>query len=374
MANDKINKARDLIDEGKYAQARRLLKGQKDPKAKRLLEEIDDLAPAGSGGSGVKDFLQVIVMGLIFTALFGGIGYVVASSMGIPSAPAADVTPGSSVPIQTSGDATQSPESVVIEPTATATPTEIPCEAQAWWDTHNPTAAQVIGGALNLTIETSGQQIQANKQAFDTWLTGVQGETVAPCLSSVQGAIVTAAPAVSALYSQFLTTSTEQTRAQALVSAMNALLPVTDEIGKLTVTGGDTSWITSVQDFSRAECPAKRWYNEIILAKDYKRFFVLLDSLDFNQAGAATNSLREMQGLAGSFQADSAAFPECIKPASSALQAAMNAFVSGSNARLQGDAANADAQLQAASTGLANFSTELAKLDASLSGVRLRTK
>jgi hypothetical protein len=316
----------------------------------------------------------VIVMGLIFTAIFGGIGYVVASSMGIPSAPAADATPGGVSPIQTSSDATQAPESVVIEPTATSTPTEIPCEAQAWWDANNATAAQTIGSAINMTIETSGQQIQTNKKALDTWLGSVQSEAVAPCLSSVQQSIVTAGPQVSALYDQFLTTSTEQTRAQALVRAMDALLPVTDEIDKLSVTGGDTSWITSVQDFSRAECPAKRWYNEIILGKDYKRFFVLLDALDFNQIGAATNSLREMQGLAGSFQADSAAFPECIKPASDALLGAMNAFVSGSNARLQGDAANADAQLQAASTGLANFSTELSKLDASLSGVRLRTR
>jgi hypothetical protein len=372
MANDKINKARDLIDEGKYAQARKLLRGQKDPKAKRLLDEIDDLAPARSG-SGAKDALQVILMGLIFTALFGGIGYVVASSMGIPkSAAVVDSTPGSATPIQSGGDVTQSPQSVAVEPSATPAPTDIACEAQAWWDANNATAAKLIGGALDLTIQTSGQQIQANKQAFDNWLSSVQSEAVAACLSAVQQAIVSAGPQVSALYGQFLTTSTEQTRAQALVQAMDALLPATDEIGKLSVSGGDDGWIKSVRDFSSAECTAKRWYNEVILGKDYKRFFTLLDALDFSQAGTATNSLREMQGLVGSFQADSATFPACVKAATDALLGAMNAFVAGSNARLQNDVANADAQIKAANTGLANFYSELGKLDASLAGIRLK--
>ncbi|MEO8613164.1 MAG: hypothetical protein ABI690_35055 [Chloroflexota bacterium] len=374
MANDKINKARDLIDEGKYAQARNLLRGNKDPKAKRLMAEIDDLAPAQSG-SGAKDALHVILMGLIFTALFGGIGYVVASSMGIPnsgSASVGDVTPVSTTPVQTNGDATQAPQSVVIEPTVPPPPTEIPCEAQAWWDANNATAAKLIGGAINLTIQSPGQQVKANKDAYDAWISGIQSQPLAACLSAAQGAIVTAAPQVSALYNQFLTTSTEQTQAQTLVQAMDALLPATDEIGKLSVTGGDSGWIESVQDFSRADCTAKRWYNEIILGKDYKRFFTLLDALDFSQAGAATNSLREMQGLVGSFQADSAGFPACVKTASDALQAAMNAFVMGSNARLQNDAANADAQIKAANTGLANFYSELGKLDQSLAGIRLK--
>ena len=371
MANDKIDKARDLIDEGKYAQARKLLKGQKDPKAKRLLDEIDDLAPARSGG-GAKDALQVILMGLIFTALFGGIGYVVASSMGIPkSAASVDLTPSNATPIQ-NGDVTQTPQSVAIEPTVPPPPTDIACAAQAWWDANNATAAKLIGGALDLTIQTSGQQIQANKQAFATWVSGVQSEAVAACLSAVQQAIVTAGPQVTALYDQYLTTSSDQTRAQALVRAMDALLPATDEIGKLNISGGDDGWIKSVQDFSRAECTAKRWYNEVILGKDYIRFFTLLDALDFNQAGAATNSLREMQGLVGSFQADSATFPACVKAASDALLGAMNAFVAGSNARLQNDVANADAQIKAANTGLANFYSELSKLDASLAGIRLK--
>jgi hypothetical protein len=374
MANDKINKARDLIDEGKYAQARKLLKGLKDPKAKRLLDEIDDLAPVQSG-SGAKDALHVILMGLIFTALFGGIGYVVASSMGIPnsgSASGVDVTPVSTTPIQTTGDATQAPQNVVIEPTQPPAPTDIPCEAQAWWDANNATAAKLIGGALEMTIQTSGQQVKANKDAFDAWISSLQSQPVSACVSAAQQALVTAAPQVSALYDQYLTTSTEQTQAQALVKAMDSLLPVTDEIDKLSINTAADGWIKSVQDFSRADCTAKRWYSEIILGKDYKRFFTLLNGLDVSQIGAATNSLREMQGLVGSFQTDSATFPACVKAASDALVGAMNAFVMGSNARLQNDAANADAQLKAANTGLANFYTELGKLDASLASVRLK--
>src|SRR5690554_6435344 len=89
--NDKVNKARDLVDEGKYAQARKLLRGIKDPRAQRLMEEIDELAPVKTSSAG-RDALHVILLGLVFTVLFGGIGYVIASSMGIPTAA---VTPAS---------------------------------------------------------------------------------------------------------------------------------------------------------------------------------------------------------------------------------------------------------------------------------------
>lgn len=372
MANDKIKKARDLVDEGKYAQARRLLKGNDDPRAKRLMEEINDLAPVSSGGSGLRDALHVILMGVIFTALFGGIGYVIASGMGIPQS--ATTTPTAESQSQLpSGDVTPGAEQVVvIEPSATPPPTEIPCEAQAWWDANNATTAQVITSAIDLKIETSGQQIQSAKQAFDGWRSAIASETVAPCLQPVQAAIATAAPGVEALFNAFLTTSTEQSRAQVLVKAMDALLPVTDELNKLSVSGGDSAWITTVQDFTRGECPAKRWYNEIILGKDYKRFFTLFDGIDYAQIGAATNSLREMQGLRGSFQADSAAFPECLKPSIDALLAAMDGFISFGNSRLQNDAANADAQFNAANTSLATFYGELSKVDGSLSGIRLK--
>jgi hypothetical protein len=372
MADDKIKKARDLVDEGKYAQARRLLKGNTDPRARRLMEEIDDLAPANSGGTGFRDFLHVILLGLVFTALFGGIGYAIASGMGIPQTVATTPTRESQVQSPSGDETPDGQQNVAIEPSATPPPTEIPCEAQAWWDANNATTAQVVTGAIDLKIETSGQQIQSAKQAFDNWRSTIESETVAPCLSAVKQAIVSAAPGVEALYNAFLTTSTEQSRAQALVRAMDALLPVTDELDKLSVSGGDSAWIGTVQDFTRGECAAKRWYNEIILGKDYKRFFALFDALDYNQIGAATSSLREMQGLRGSFQADSAAFPECLKTASDALLAAMEGFIGFGNSRLQGDAANADAQFNAANTSLATFYGELSKLDASLSGIRLK--
>jgi len=368
MANDKINKARDLVDEGKYAQARRLLKGINDPRAKRLLDEIDDLAPANSG-SGARDVLHVLLLGLIFTALFGGIGYVVASSMGIPVA--VSPTPASVSQSQTAGE-TPGSQSVAIQPTDTPPPTEILCEAQAWWDANSAATAEVVNNVLNLSIQMPGQQIQANKQAFETWRGGLEGETVAPCLSAVKQAIVSAAPQVEALYSTYLTASTDQMRAQAVVRTMDSLLPVTDELDKLNVSGADDSWITAVQDFTRAECPAKRWYNEIILGRDYKRFFTLFDAIDYSQIGAATNSLREMQSLRGSFLADSAAYSECLKTASDALLASMDAFIAYGNAQIGNDPSTAGAQLQTATTQLANFYSELGTLDASLAGIRLR--
>jgi hypothetical protein len=370
MAGDKIKKARDLVDEGKYAQARRLLKGNDDPRAKRLMEEINDLAPASSGGTGFRDALQVILLGLIFTALFGGIGYVIASGMGISQTVTTTPTRESqSVSGNVTPDGTQS---VAIEPSATPAPTEIPCEAQAWWDTNRTVLAEAVNNALTLSIATPGQQINANKTAFQTWRGAMEAETVAPCLQAVQGALSAAAPSLEALYNTYLSQTNEQQQAQALVKTMDALLPVTDEIDKLNVTTAEDTWITTVQDFTRGECPAKRWYNEIILAKDYKRFFTVFDSIDYAQAGAATNSLREMQSLRGSFQADSAAFPECLKPASDALLVSMEGFIGFGNSRLQNDAANADSQLNTATTSLATFYGELSKLDGSLSGIRLK--
>lgn len=367
MANDKVKKARDLVDEGKYTQARNLLKGVNDPRAKRLLDEIDELAPV-KASTGARDALHVILLGLVFTALLGGIGYAIASSIGVPQAasttpaPAAFTQPGSETP---------GSQSVAVEPTVPPPPTEIPCEASVWWDANRATTGAVITAALDLKIETSGQQIQAGKQAFDAWRGGIEAEAVAPCLSAAKQAFVNAAPQIEALYSQFLTTSTEQTRAGALVRAMDALLPATDELTALNL-GDNDAWITAVQDFSRAECPAKRWYNEIILGKDYKRFFTLFDALDYGQIGAANNSLREMQSLRGSFQADSTAFPACLKTVSDALLAAMDGFIGFGDARLRNDAANADAQLNAANNGLATFYSELGQLDASLSGIRLK--
>jgi len=371
MATDKINKARDLVDEGKYAQARRLLKGINDPRAKRLLDEIDDLAPASSG-SGARDVLHVILLGVIFTALFGGIGYVIASSMGIPAA--VSVTPIATSAPQ-SGNETPGTQNVAVEPTNTPPPTEIPCEAQTWWDANRAVLGQAVDTVFNAGGR-SGADVNSARTAFASWRTTFESEAVAPCLSAVKQAIVNAAPPIDDYFKLFTeTVSTEQQRAQGLVRAMDALLPVTDELDKLNLSATDDTddtWITTVQDFTRAECPAKRWYNEIILGKDYKRFFTLFDALDLSQIGAATNSLREMQSLRGSFQADSAAFLECLKPASDALLAAMDAFIAYGNAQINNDTGNAGAQLQTATTQLANFYSALGALDSSLAGIRLR--
>jgi hypothetical protein len=370
MANDKINKARDLVDEGKYAQARRLLKGINDPRAKRLMDEIDDLAPAKTS-SGARDFLHVVFLAIIFTALFGGIGYVIASGIGIPAA-AVTTTPTSvAQQSQTNGEIPDS-TTVAVLPTDTPPPTEIPCEAQAWWDANRTSLGQTVDTVLNADAR-SGADVNNARTTFASWRTAFESETTAPCLSAVKQAITSAATSVDDYFKLFTeTVSNEQQRAQGLVRTLDALLPVTDELSTLNVSSADDTWIAAVQDFTRAECPAKRWYNEIILSKDYKRFFAVFDTLDLTQIGAATNSLREMQSLRGSFQADSAAFPECVKPASDALLASMDAFIAYGNAQINNDMANAGAQQQTATTELANFYSTLGSLDASLSGVRLR--
>lgn len=365
MANDKIKRAGELIDEGKYAQARKLLKGVNDPRAKRLLEEIDDLQPPKSGGGGLRDFLQVLLMGMLFTALFGGAGFVIANSIGIPKAavveddrPLAAVTPGA--------------QDVAVQPTVEPTPTEIPCEAQAWWDTNRVALGEAVNTILNANIQTPPSQINSAKNAFAGWRTTFEGETAAPCVQAARSAISNAIPQVEAVFDSYLTPTTDQQRAQTFIRAMDELLLSADAITQLPITTTDDTWLVAVQDFTRGDCPAKRWFTEIIQGRDYKRFFDLFNTLDFGQIAAATSTLREMQGLRGAFAADSATFPDCVKTASDHLLASMNGFIAYGNARLGGDMSNVDPQLQTGNNELTSFYTELARIEPTLSGVRLK--
>ena len=145
-----------------------------------------------------------------------------------------------------------------------------------------------------------------------------------------------------------------------------------NQISTLNLDTSQDSWIAPVQEFSNSDCPAKRWYLESIIARGYQQFFVLFDGLDYSQVSEASNGLRDMQTLRSSLSADSAAFPECVKTSSDHLLAAMDGFLGYGNARLNGNAPGADAQLQSGSNELSNFYTELARLDPTLSGVRLR--
>jgi hypothetical protein len=363
MANDKIDKARDLIDEGKYAQARKLLKGLKDPKAKRLMDEIDDLAPARSEG-GAKDALQVILMGLIFTALFGGIGYVVASSMGIPkSAAIVDSTPSNATPIQ-NGDVTQAPQSVAIEPTAPPPPTDIACEAQAWWDANGSELQTVLKGVTSLAIDQPPAQIQAVKASFDTWKEKLQGQQVAECMQPIYQSIVNVLSAIETNLNSYVTVTTDQERAKAFLSLMDALLPLTDAIEAANFNNAPVEWMDNVQAFTRSDCPAGRWFIETFFARDYIGYFHKFEDVDLASLPASQLQTMMVDFRSGrsSFAADSASFPECVKPASDHFVAMMDAILGVLNAGLNADPASMDSNLNAMNVELRAFETETEKI------------
>ncbi len=194
MSKEKLLKARNLIDEGKYSQARRILKNIDDPKADRLMAEINNLAPLAPSGTGARDIIQVILLGLVFTALFTGIGYVIASGIGIPKSAANPVVVNT--PSVNPIGATR----VAVQPTVPPTATEVPCEAQAWWDANRAPFESAVNIVLTANIQTPGSTINNAKNAFTAWRTTFEGEETAPCVAAAKQAILNAAPQIQAVF------------------------------------------------------------------------------------------------------------------------------------------------------------------------------
>ncbi len=359
MSKEKLTKARDLMDAGNFREARRTLKGVKDPAAAKLLARIDELdeQPVRASSSVGRDILHVLLIGIIGAALFGGIGYAIALSQGVKlgTAVALNNPPPGSTPRP--------------QPTAAPTATDIPCEAQAWWDASGAAMNQAILDAVNLTIEQRPAAIQAAQANFQTWQAAIAGEQFAPCLAPVQTAVTSAAPSVEAFYAAHLTTTSEQERAQKFLTMMSDLLPLADAVAALNLDlGADAAWVQGVQDFTRGECPAERWFVETMVVRDYQRFFTLLGDVDFQNKPVTEiqATLREMRNLQSAFETDSGAFPECVKPASESYLGGMKEFINTINTLLNGNRAASDAHLQAARTAINSFFSQLAALDSNL--------
>lgn len=357
MSKEKITKARDLIDAGSYREARKTLKGVKDPAASRLLSELDELdeRPVRSGGGLVRDILHVLLIGLIGALLFGGIGFAIAMSQGLKI--------GTAVALNTSPSDNGTPRP---QPTVAPTATDIPCEAQAWWDTNGAAINKALLDAINLDIELRPADIQAAQANFQTWQAAFAAEPVAPCLAPVQSAVASATASVEAFYAAHLTTTTDQERAQKFLTMMSDLLPLADAVTALNLNPGtDIAWAQGVQDFTRADCPASRWFVETMIVRNYQRFFTLLGDVDFQNKSVAEIQavLLDMRGLQSAFETDGVAFPACVKPASDHFLSGMKEFINTINTLLNGDNAASEAHLQAARTAINGFFSELSALD-----------
>ncbi|NWG17704.1 MAG: hypothetical protein HXY41_13845 [Chloroflexi bacterium] len=364
MSKEKLTQARDLMQAGKYRQARAALKGIKGTTAEKMLARLDQLEASQPrrtrASSPVRDLLHILLMAVIFTALFGGGAFFIANQLGIKAA-----TGASALLVADGGTPI---------PTATPRPTEtpVPCDAQLWWDEHRAGFRSAIGDSVDLSIELPPTNIQSTAENFKLWRQTFEAETVAPCLEPLKQATVAALPQVEAYINAFLNVTTAQERALLLLPLIDGLLPLADAITnpELGITlSPDDAWVTRIQDFSRAECPVNRWIIETFYARNYARFFDLTDQLQIQNAPLADVqfTLREMRNLRSAFETDSAAFPDCVKPASEHFLKGMDAFINTVNATLNNDPAAADAYLAAAQTEFNAFSAEMNALSPTVS-------
>jgi hypothetical protein len=380
MSKNQLTDAQDLIEEGQYEEARKILKKLKNnATARTMLKELDELSPPTTGASLGRDILHVIAIGLIGTLLFSGVGFGIASALGIRGTGQAAPGPGQTVAL----NATAAPGAAEsATPLPSPTPTEVPCEGQRWWADNGAPLQQTVDALLSTSVQTPPAEVQAAQSRFQAWGNIVNVATYgSPCVAAADSALRAALPEIEAAFSRFLTTSTGAQRAQSLIASMDGLLAVADGIGEMQLGGVETSLTDQISNFTRGECPARRWVTERLLARDYERFFEIFQTLDFNAPAAAQQALIDMRNFSSAFAADDGPrtegdqtvdpTPECLRPARDSLQVALDGFVAYANNRLGGDIARADQEVTAAQVALANFYAAISALDPALAGIRL---
>ncbi len=334
--------------------AQKQAKGSKNAGSRPAKKE-----PTPSRFSG-QDVLHVVLIGLVCTVLFAGIGIAISMSKGIT----AGTGTGGNGQIVASND-TPVP---TIPPTATAT--EIPCEAQAWWDTISAASATVINNVQALSVKLPPQQIKAGSDTSNAWKTSLEAATnLPPCVQSAQQALLNAANETGTLYGFYLTVSEQKDRGQQFLRTMDSYLVVTDELQKLNVTVSE-DWFTTVRDFTLSDCPVKRWFIEQFVVRDYKKFFEIMDAIDprTTTAGDLNADLITMRSLRSSLTADSPGFPDCVQPAVQHLSSGMDSLIQAINLGLGGDMNGMSNNLVTFQSEVTSFGTELDKLDSTLLG------
>ncbi len=359
MSKEKLLQARKLIEAGDYRAARALLKKIDHPTARKMLARIAQLEAqkrrASVGGVTGRDALHVLLTGIVLAALLTGVSVGIAYVMNpealqLPAAPLVAANP--------------TVESIAAAPSPT--PTDIPCEAQAWWDAERAGYAQMATDALDLSITQRPPNIQAARDRFLAWRDAVAGAALADCLAPVQAAVAAAAPYIEDYYAAYLTTTEAPTRAQRRLAVLESLLPLADALSGLGVIlmPEDTRWIERVQTFARADCPAERWYIEILVARNYVRYVDRLQTINLQtlQPADAQALLTDLRDLRSAWNIDRAAFPTCVQAAGDAFLRSLDAFINGVNAALNQDQVAALNNLQAARAAYGEFTAEVRRL------------
>lgn len=305
-------------------------------------------------GSIGKDIIQVIGIGLGLTILLTIISIVASLAIGIPGS---NGTPG------TINLAAMIPTS----PPPTATPTEIPCTAQEWWSAHSAAAGEIFSNARATTLETKVPDVQKAQLALQQWQISFEADAAPPCAEAAKTTVVAAGKAAYDFYSVYSNPTTSEQRAQQTILLADKLVLVYDELDKLKINTSD-AWLVSAKDYTRAECPASRWYTEQFIAKGYDAFIKANPKLDVTKMTPAqmTDLVKQYRTLQSSLNTDKEKFPACVLPATDYLITYFKAGSDALNSSLNNDLASVQGSLTLMPTALNSFYSTIKTLDATI--------
>ena len=305
-------------------------------------------------GSIGKDIMHVVGIALVLTVLLTIISVAISLVVGVPSGNGKPGTVNIAAIIPTS-------------PPPTATPTEIPCTAQEWWSAHSAAAGDVFSNARKTTLATKVPDVKKAQLALKQWQITFEADAAPPCASNAKTAVLNAAKAADDLYNFYSTATTEEQRAQQTVQLADQLLVVYDQLDKLKV-GTTDAWLVEAKDYTRADCPAARWYSEQYIGKGYNSFIQTNPKLDISKMTPAqmTDLLKQYRTLQSSLNTDKEKFPACVNQATDYL---INYFKAGGdalNSSLNADLASVQGYLTVMPTALNSFYATIKALDPTL--------
>ncbi len=312
---------------------------------------------ASSGPSRGRDILHVILIGLVSTALF--------TAIAIGASYAINPDLAANVPSQTNPNSTRIAVIATDVPTAIPTATEIPCEAPAWWSENRAAIAQVVNNITSIAVNTPPGNINTAAEQLKSWNESFAAAVHPPCVDPARQALSAVVPSAEAYVNAYLTSvTTPQQRGLVLLELLNALLPAADALTRLQLadaSAADDQWIGKVQNFFTAECPAAKWYAEVIVGKDYYERFSTIQR-DANLQSPSRDTLTQLRDLSSAFRVDSETFPECVQAAAAHFQSAMDSFFNGLNEVLNGNPSAASTQIATANGELSTFVNDTRQL------------
>jgi hypothetical protein len=180
--------AKALIQQKRYAEARKILKRIDDPIARQWEAKLDSIAPAAPAAS--RSAMNYTIVGIVAGVIGLLIGLVIGNTMGSRSAAA------STALLPTATAIALIPTATALEPATTVAAPTRDCGAYDWWNANGSEVKGFVGLAAGL-VETKPEEI--GDFGYDILLDGLDEkqtkfDSVTPplCADEVQGLIVSA--------------------------------------------------------------------------------------------------------------------------------------------------------------------------------------